>query len=187
MQFGLSNAPATFQYYINNLLYDLLDKTCTTYLDDILVYFESKKEYRTHVREDVKRLMDAGLQININKCEFETLACHGTSFPLTEGLGTSPHLPRYLSDRSHDLWAVYIARPLWPSLVFFPLYATTVLSPKPHSSPRDIWSNGGMRVFQKHSVAPSLSASRSPILMLIGIGRWSRKRIRMEACQQVDF
>src|SRR5580692_4537627 len=39
--------------------------------------------------------------------------CHGTSFPLAEGLGTSPYLPRYLSDRSHDLWAVYIAQPLW--------------------------------------------------------------------------
>jgi hypothetical protein len=63
--------------------------------------------------------------------------CHGTSFPLTEGLSTSPHLPRYLSDRSHDLWTVYIARPLWPLLISFPLYATTVLSPKSHSSPRD--------------------------------------------------
>ena len=75
MPFGLSNAPATFQNYTNNLLYDLLDKTCTTYLDDVLVYSESKKEHRTHVREVVKRLMDAGLQIDINKCEFETTRC----------------------------------------------------------------------------------------------------------------
>ena len=67
----------------------------------------------------------------------EPSTCHGTSFPLTEGLGTSPHLPRYLNDRSHDLWAVYIARPLWPFLVSFPLYATIVLSPKSHSSPCD--------------------------------------------------
>jgi hypothetical protein len=66
------------------------------------------------------------------------VSCHGTSFPLTEGLSTSPHLPRYLSDRSHDLWTVYIARPLWPLLLSFPLYATTVLSPKSYSSPRDI-------------------------------------------------
>jgi hypothetical protein len=68
---------------------------------------------------------------------FPIYDCHGTSFPLTEGLSTSPHLPRYLSDRSHDLWTVYIARPLWPLLVSFPLYATTVLSPKSYSSPRD--------------------------------------------------
>ena len=75
MPFGLSNAPATFQHYINNLLYDLLDKTCTAYLDDVLVYSESKGEHRAHVREVVKRLMDAGLQIDINKCEFETTRC----------------------------------------------------------------------------------------------------------------
>ena len=69
---------------------------------------------------------------------FATLSyCHGTSFTLTEGLDTSSYLPRYLSDRSHDLWTVYIAWPLWPFLVSFSLYATTVLSPKSHSSPRD--------------------------------------------------
>jgi hypothetical protein len=75
MLFGLGNAPATFQNYINNLLYDLLDKTCTAYLDDVLVYSESKKEHRAHVREVVKHLMDAGLQIDINKYEFETTRC----------------------------------------------------------------------------------------------------------------
>jgi hypothetical protein len=69
--------------------------------------------------------------------EIAVRTCHGTSFPLTEGLSTSPHLPRYLSDRSHDLRTVYIARPLWPLLVSFPFYATTVLSPKSYSSPRD--------------------------------------------------
>ena len=75
MLFGLSNTPATFQHYINNLLYDLLDKTCTAYLDDILVYSELKAEYRAHIREVVKCIMEAGLQIDINKCEFETTCC----------------------------------------------------------------------------------------------------------------
>jgi hypothetical protein len=71
MLFGLSNAPVTFQHYINNLLYDLLDKTCTAYLDDVLVYSELKKEHQAHVQEVVKHLMDASLQIDINKCEFK--------------------------------------------------------------------------------------------------------------------
>jgi hypothetical protein len=47
--FELSNAPATFQHYINNLLYDLLDKTCTAYLDNVLVYSKSKAEHRAHI------------------------------------------------------------------------------------------------------------------------------------------
>ena len=53
-------------------MYDLLDRFCTAYLDDVLVYSANRKEHRQHVREVVSRLRDAGLQIDINKCEFET-------------------------------------------------------------------------------------------------------------------
>ena len=70
--FGLCNAPASFQNYINHVLFDLLDKTCTAYLDDVLVYSSNRKEHRAHVREVVTRLREAGLQIDIDKCEFET-------------------------------------------------------------------------------------------------------------------
>src|SRR5436189_6146703 len=72
MPFGLCNAPASFQDYINHTLFDLLDKICTAYLDDVLIYSENRKEHRAHVREVVSRLRDAGLQIDIDKCEFET-------------------------------------------------------------------------------------------------------------------
>jgi RNase H-like domain found in reverse transcriptase/Reverse transcriptase (RNA-dependent DNA polymerase)/Integrase zinc binding domain len=72
MPFGLCNAPASFQHYINHTLHDLLDKTCTAYLDDVLVYSANRKNHRNHVREVVQRLIEAGLQIDINKCEFET-------------------------------------------------------------------------------------------------------------------
>lgn len=73
MPFGLCNAPASFQHYINHQLFDLLDKTCTAYLDDILIFSQNKTEHRQHVREVVQRLQDAGLQIDIKKCEFETV------------------------------------------------------------------------------------------------------------------
>jgi len=72
MPFGLCNAPASFQHYINHALYDLLDKICTAYLDDVLIYSRTRKEHRAHVREVVDRLISAGLQIDIGKCEFET-------------------------------------------------------------------------------------------------------------------
>jgi hypothetical protein len=42
LPFGLTNSPATFQSYINNALQDLLDVTCTAYLDDILIYSEDE-------------------------------------------------------------------------------------------------------------------------------------------------
>ena len=72
MPFGLCNAPASFQNYINHTLHDLLDKTCTAYLDDVLIYSANRKDHRKHVREVVQRLIEAGLQIDIHKCEFET-------------------------------------------------------------------------------------------------------------------
>ena len=38
MPFGLSNALATFQAYINNALARLVNVICVVYLDDILMY-----------------------------------------------------------------------------------------------------------------------------------------------------
>lgn len=43
--FGLTNAPAAFQGYINYALSDLLDICCVVYLDDILIYSNSEEEH----------------------------------------------------------------------------------------------------------------------------------------------
>ena len=70
--FGMTGAPSSFQHYINHALFDVLDKYATAYLDDVLIYSRSKSDHRRHVREVVKRLLNAGLTIDIGKCEFET-------------------------------------------------------------------------------------------------------------------
>src|SRR5258707_1575794 len=49
MQFGLSNAPAAFQQFINDVLGDLLDVCMIGYLDDILIYSASLDEHKDHV------------------------------------------------------------------------------------------------------------------------------------------
>jgi len=70
--FGLCNAPATFQNYINHVLHDILDDYCTAYLDDVLVFSKTRAEHTKHVEEVIRRLGAAGLQIDIGKSEFYT-------------------------------------------------------------------------------------------------------------------
>ena len=62
LPFGLTNGPAAFQSYINDALQDLLDVTCTAYLDDILIYSEDELQHETHVKQVIERLQAAGLQ-----------------------------------------------------------------------------------------------------------------------------
>ena len=56
MPFGLANAPATFQAYINRALTGLVDVTCVVYLDDILIYSADVSEHWQHVKEVLERL-----------------------------------------------------------------------------------------------------------------------------------
>jgi hypothetical protein len=71
--FGLTGAPAEFQQYVNGVLQDYLDDFVSAYIDDILIYSSgSLQDHREKVGRVLQRLMDAGLQIDINKCEFET-------------------------------------------------------------------------------------------------------------------
>jgi len=57
MYFGFSNAPATFQGMINNMLEDLICiRLVMVYLDDILIFGIYLKEHRQLVKEVLKRL-----------------------------------------------------------------------------------------------------------------------------------
>ena len=69
---GLTNAPAAFQRFMNDLFKDLLDVYVVVYLDDILIYSENASEHRKHVREVLRRLRAAGLFASLKKCVFNT-------------------------------------------------------------------------------------------------------------------
>lgn len=83
--FGLSGAPATFQRYINDILYDLLDQCATAYLDDVLIFSQNKADHIGHVREVLQRLQSAGLQIDIDKSEFHTVKTKYLGLIITPG------------------------------------------------------------------------------------------------------
>jgi len=50
MQFGLINILATFQKRINSVLREHLNKFIMVYLNDIIIYLESKKEHKEYVK-----------------------------------------------------------------------------------------------------------------------------------------
>ena len=49
MPFGLINAPAIFQAFINNVLQEYLNQFMVIYLDDILIYSKTKEQHVQHV------------------------------------------------------------------------------------------------------------------------------------------
>src|SRR5258708_3499771 len=51
MPFGLTNAPLVFQWFINEVLRNLLDVCTVGYLDDILIYSDSIEQHWDHVQE----------------------------------------------------------------------------------------------------------------------------------------
>jgi hypothetical protein len=56
MPFSLINGLATYQRYINNVLFDYLDDFYTTYLDDILIYSKNELEYNEYVYKVLEQL-----------------------------------------------------------------------------------------------------------------------------------
>ena len=61
LPFGLCNGPASFQRYINDILFDYLYDFCTAYVDDILIYSEDPLEHDAQVKKVLQRLKEAGL------------------------------------------------------------------------------------------------------------------------------
>jgi hypothetical protein len=88
---GLTNGPATYQRYMNDILFDYLDVFCTAYLDDVLIYSENELEHEDHVKKVLRRLHDAGLQADIKKCEFHVKRTKYLGFIVTtEGIEVDP-------------------------------------------------------------------------------------------------
>lgn len=91
MPFGLCNAPATFQHFINDVLRDLLDQFVIAYLDDILIFSDSLQEHRKHVSIIFERLRKNRLYIKLEKCEFEQTKIQFLGYIISpEGLSMDP-------------------------------------------------------------------------------------------------
>jgi len=91
MHFGLTNAPATAQRFMNDTLREYLDIFCVCYIDDILIYSRTLKEHKEQVRKVLQKLKQAGLFIKPEKCEFSITKTTFLDFIISEeGLEMDP-------------------------------------------------------------------------------------------------
>ncbi|KAK3519842.1 hypothetical protein QTP70_006677 [Hemibagrus guttatus] len=70
MLYGLTNAPAVFQAFINEIFKDLINKYVITYIDNILIYSTSYNNHIHNVRTVLTRLLQHQLYVKAEKCEF---------------------------------------------------------------------------------------------------------------------
>lgn len=71
MPFGLKNAPARFQRYINEIFSDLIKEgNIVVYMDDFLVATETVEQHLEVLRQVYKILVENLLQLRLDKCKF---------------------------------------------------------------------------------------------------------------------
>jgi hypothetical protein len=70
MPFNLTNIPASFQAFINDIFREYLDIFVIAYLNDILIYLTNKKDHIKQVNLILKILGKADMRINGPKYTF---------------------------------------------------------------------------------------------------------------------
>ena len=70
MQFRLINILAIFQKRINSVLGEYLDEFIIAYLDNIIIYSNSKKEHFQYIEQVLQRLANKKMLIAIKKYKF---------------------------------------------------------------------------------------------------------------------
>ena len=98
MPFGLKNAPAVFQRFIDMVFHDLRPFT-HVYIDDVIVFSNTLSEHVEHLTAVIQRLAEYGLIIQERKCSFfaDRIQYLGFEFDVT---GYRP-LPRVLPQFSN--------------------------------------------------------------------------------------
>ena len=91
MPFGLTNAPAAFMDLMNRVFAEYLDKFVIVFIDDILIYSESRKEHEEHLKIALRLLKEHKLYAKFSKCEFWLDKVHFLGHVVSrEGIAVDP-------------------------------------------------------------------------------------------------
>ena len=72
MQFRFTNTLIIFQKKINHVLGEYLDDFIIVYLNNIIIYLNSKKEYKEYIKWVLSRLYKENMLVAIEKYKFHS-------------------------------------------------------------------------------------------------------------------
>ena len=113
--FGLMNAPAQFQRFMEGCLDDVRDKFAVPYLDDVLVFSKTFEEQVNHLQTVLQKLKSKGVKLKQQKCElFRDRVKYLGRIVTSEGYYPDPdnikvvkalkqQLPKTVGDLRHNL------------------------------------------------------------------------------------
>ncbi|GFY08216.1 hypothetical protein TNCV_1356271 [Trichonephila clavipes] len=93
MPFGLCNAPATFECFMETVLGGLSYEACLVYLDDIIIVGRSFEEHLKNIRRVLQKLKEANLKLSPSKCH---LGCE--RLELSDGCSPAPEFLGLMHD-----------------------------------------------------------------------------------------
>src|SRR5436305_3978245 len=92
MPFRLTNVPATFQTVMQDILRSYLDGFILVYIDDILIFSKTKKDYFKYIHLVLDKLRENQLYAKLSKCDFLTDSIEYLRHVVTsEGIKVDPH------------------------------------------------------------------------------------------------
>ena len=86
MNFGLCNAPATFQTFMDEQFKDLIATGhVVVYLDDILIFADNEAELEELTHKVLQRFLDLDLFLHLEKCTFNRTSVEYLGIIISEG------------------------------------------------------------------------------------------------------
>ncbi|KAI3376905.1 hypothetical protein L3Q82_000155 [Scortum barcoo] len=83
---GYKNSPNVFQSAVMDVLKDL---GATIYIDDVFIVDDTEEEHLEKLQKVIKRLTEAGLKLNLKKCQFGQFEVTYLGFQVAADLGLS--------------------------------------------------------------------------------------------------
>lgn len=91
LPFGLKNAPSIFQRAIDDVLREEIGRTCHVYVDDVIIFSETKEDHVKHIDWVLRKLCEANMRISKEKSNFFKTSVEYLGFVVSRGgIQTSP-------------------------------------------------------------------------------------------------